>query len=59
MVTDNTKEIWEIIDDIVKIEAALEVYRFRLIQLGFREKDSDEIMNHFVVDKLKKLMEEN
>lgn len=51
-------ETWKIIDDLVKIESSLEIYRFRLIQLGFKEKEANEILDYFVVNKLKKLMEE-
>ena len=58
MVTDNTKEIWETIDAIVDAESMIEKHYNRLVELGFRRKEVDEIVDCFVVHKLKKLMEE-
>lgn len=52
---DNT---WKIIDDIVTLERILENYYSELKRLGFRDKEANEIFDYFVVNKLKKIMEE-
>ena len=58
MITDNTKQIWETIDEIVVAESAIECCYSRLQGFGFPKKEINEIIECFVVDKLKKLMEE-
>lgn len=58
MVPDNTKQIWEAIDEIVELEKQIETYFSKLQQFGFPKREVNDIIECFVVDKLKKLMEE-
>lgn len=57
MVKDNSKEVYEIIDRLVDMEQAMEKHYIQLRGLGFRKNEANEIIECFVVDKLKKLME--
>lgn len=51
-------KIWKTIDDLVMLENILENYYNELINLGYKKNDANEIMDYFVVNKLKKVMEE-
>lgn len=49
---------WRIIDDLVAFENMLESYYKGLIDSGFKRNEANEIMNYFVVNKIKQVMEE-
>lgn len=53
-----SREVWEIIDNLVNITNYVEVYRLRLVELGFTEDESYDMIEHFVGNKIKRNVEE-
>lgn len=52
------KEAWEIIDNFIATASYVNLCRCRLVELGFTEEESYDMVKHFVVDNIMQKTEE-
>lgn len=52
------KEVWEIIDNFTATTSYINLCRLRLVELGFTEDESYDMVEHFVVKNIKQKVEE-